>query len=122
MTSPDHISVLVGGRTPLAANNSVIAVRQDEELELTCATLTSGGPPPPPASPVWKADNGDVLLPRQESRTGRVAGGEEDDMFFFAAASLSGLRLQRQLSPADTSPPARPTRPPPPSGSTTAPA
>ena len=103
MTSPDHISVLVGGRTPLAANNSVIAVRQEEELELTCATMASGGPPPPP---VWTADNGDVLLPRQESRTGRVAGGDNDDLFFFAASSLSGLRLQRQLSPADTSPPA----------------
>jgi hypothetical protein len=73
----------------------VIAVRQDDVLELTCALL-SGMELPPPADPVvWTATDGgggdDVLLASQDG-DGRAG----DDLLYYAVASLPAYRVERR--------------------------
>lgn len=104
--------VLLVDRMPVWGNNSVIAVRQDDVIDITCAVLSSGGradndngrplpstsSSPPPPSPVWTAvmpdDNSDdiddasVVLPTPQHRVGRI--GDNDQ---FAVTSLPNFKV-----------------------------
>ena len=93
VSPPDQPALLIGGAA-VWKNNTVIAVRQDDQLELTCAVLFHHEVGPPSSSPTWTAatpDGSPILLPPAQSRTGSSA----DEVLDFFATSISGFRVER---------------------------